>query len=45
MVDLIFELIHRLPTAIQRVIAVSLAAAIFMFLVALVYLYFTNNLW
>ncbi len=45
MVDFVLELIGHLPRRLQQAIGLLIAAALFMFLVFLGYLYFTGNLW
>jgi hypothetical protein len=43
--DVFFELIQLLPNKVQWLIAGIIAALLVTFLVFLVYLYFTGNLW
>jgi len=43
--DVFFELIQRLPKKVQGVVAGVIAGLLFTFLIFLVYLYFTGNLW
>lgn len=44
-VDVLFELVGQMPRKVQRLFAAIIAAALFTFLVFLVYLYATGNLW